>query len=77
MPVSSIRARSRVMICSTRRRERSLDDPVRCRLDRELDARRVDHQADAAELASGLRAPAQQAEVQAARRPDAQGEGSS
>ena len=39
------------------RRERALDDPGRCRLDRELDARRVDHEADAAELAQVVAGP--------------------
>ena len=41
------------MICFDSGCERALDDPVGCRLDRELDSRRVDHEADAAELVRG------------------------
>ena len=70
-PRRSSRPAMRSATWRTRRRA-GLRPPVGRRLGGQLEPGRVDHQADAAELAGRLRAPAQEAEVEPARCPDAE-----
>ena len=70
IPDSSSRSRSWVMIRSTRPASGPSAIQSAARLGRQFDARRIDHEADAAELPGDLRPPTQETEVQAARRPD-------
>ena len=51
--------------------QRALKTPLAGRFGDDLDAGVLDHQTDASELASGLRSPAQETEVKAARGSDA------